>query len=471
MKLHLKNIGKIDTAEMEIKPLTIFIGKNGSGKTYAASTLWSIMIYIRNSFPDNLLSSKIFDEYKEKIKPFLIKMLNNESTQFVITKEELIALQKIVNQHIQKNTPTILSEVFGSDVFFRQSIVSIEYTHTEDYKLSFQSLLELNLGKDVGLIKIMSSFGNNKMMPASTYFDLLGGNAKDKELVYASMAELFLQDLPMVAVFGKEISFFNKTYYIPAARTGLMLGINELVQDKYERSIYAGFRFPDDKSNKKNLPLTLQSFVSEINSPVRKALANVSSPSFPTSLLDGRIKPDADHLRYEFAPTGVDTNIPLAISSSLVTELAALAILYPTAEWGDCFIILEEPEAHLHLSAQREMAKIVAFLINRGCRILLTSHSDTFLQQLNNLILLHKLNDKSLCEDLKVDFDTQTLNADDIAFYDFDMQDGKTIVKPIACGKYGFVAESINRELIRLSKESYLIQNKVDDLDSPQEES
>lgn len=42
MKIKVSNLGIIKEAEIELKPLTVFIGRSGTGKTWTAYTLASI---------------------------------------------------------------------------------------------------------------------------------------------------------------------------------------------------------------------------------------------------------------------------------------------------------------------------------------------------------------------------------------------------------------------------------------------
>ena len=42
MKITVRNLGVIKEAEVDLKPLTIFIGPNNSGKTWLAYTLANI---------------------------------------------------------------------------------------------------------------------------------------------------------------------------------------------------------------------------------------------------------------------------------------------------------------------------------------------------------------------------------------------------------------------------------------------
>jgi hypothetical protein len=51
------------------------------------------------------------------------------------------------------------------------------------------------------------------------------------------------------------------------------------------------------------------------------------------------------------------------------------------------FIHIEEPETHLHPSAQVAIAKLLAYLCNKGFRLVITTHSLFILYVLNNLVL------------------------------------------------------------------------------------
>jgi AAA15 family ATPase/GTPase len=49
---------------------------------------------------------------------------------------------------------------------------------------------------------------------------------------------------------------------------------------------------------------------------------------------------------------------------------------------------LEEPEAHLHPCSQIKIADLIACFLNRGNAFQITTHSDYFLQRINQLIKL-----------------------------------------------------------------------------------
>lgn len=54
-----------------------------------------------------------------------------------------------------------------------------------------------------------------------------------------------------------------------------------------------------------------------------------------------------------------------------------------------CDFYFEEPETHLHPKAQVEVVKTIAYLISRGHRFVITTHSPFILYVINNLIQAH----------------------------------------------------------------------------------
>lgn len=76
----------------------------------------------------------------------------------------------------------------------------------------------------------------------------------------------------------------------------------------------------------------------------------------------------------------------MAHTSSAVVEFAPLVLLLRHAVRPGDLLIIEEPEAHLHPAAQSQLAFTFARLVRAGVRVVVTTHSVWFLQQIGNLI-------------------------------------------------------------------------------------
>ena len=82
-------------------------------------------------------------------------------------------------------------------------------------------------------------------------------------------------------------------------------------------------------------------------------------------------------------------DIPLHLASSSARGLSDLYFyLKHVAEPGQ-ILIIDEPESHLSPTNQVLMARLLVFCVNSGLKVLITTHSDYIVKEINNLIMLN----------------------------------------------------------------------------------
>ena len=175
---------------------------------------------------------------------------------------------------------------------------------------------------------------------------------------------------------------------------------------------------------------------------------------------------------FQYTPTDVAAEIPLYITSSVITELAPLSLLLQS---GINFktIIIEEPEAHLHPALQKRMAQFIVRLVNNKKSVWVTTHSDTILQHVNNMLKLAK-RPTAERKQLMAQFDYESvdlLQDQQVRMYQFSKntqelrdpveRDG-TVVQELKPQKYGFEVPSFNDALERILDEVYAFQGEDD---------
>lgn len=486
MRFQLKNVGKIKDAEFELKSLTVFIGANGSGKTYAASALWSAITYLDkniqfrlfNNFTNQILEFKSAEPLTKKIKKELKKLQDKNTVEVSLSfvEDEINIIYDFLIDFFKENLDSILTDTFKFNAFQNSQFIFQNQLNQLDIKINWTYnalIVNQNEPLDEKQLELMLSYYSNN-------------NIDQKSLVHSGFSKLDTQDKNVLDDILIKLVYqiiFNQMYleifnirdllYIPAARTGLMFITHDIVQKEFE---YSNNLLPiNDERIQKDSDLTkpITDFIAKIHQTsrpfkIRKRarLREENKKPYFSQIMTGELVKREGQYRFDFKPHNLNHLVPLPASSSLVTELAALAALEENIRKGT-FIILEEPEAHLHLSAQREMAKLIVRLINeKGCRILLTTHSDTFLQQINNLIMLEKLSHYN--ENALADFGIQAaevIAAADVAVYDFQCAGNETRVENLVCGEYGFVAKSMNDVLIALADETQAIIGQIDDLE------
>ena len=80
--------------------------------------------------------------------------------------------------------------------------------------------------------------------------------------------------------------------------------------------------------------------------------------------------------------------IPLHIASSSARGLSDLYFYLRHVARYDHLLIVDEPESHLDTHNQILLARLLASLVNSGLRVLITTHSDYLVKEINNLIML-----------------------------------------------------------------------------------
>lgn len=96
--------------------------------------------------------------------------------------------------------------------------------------------------------------------------------------------------------------------------------------------------------------------------------------------------------QWQWMPEGSDRPIEIEMASSGQMETwPMVSIAQAVFGWDlkqrPLFIHIEEPETHLHPSAQVAITKLLAYLCKKGFRLVVTTHSVFVLYVLNNLIL------------------------------------------------------------------------------------
>ncbi len=91
---------------------------------------------------------------------------------------------------------------------------------------------------------------------------------------------------------------------------------------------------------------------------------------------------------------GTDRVIEIEMASSGQMEawplIFAAQNLFRLPEERPLYLHIEEPESHLHPRAQVAISKLIAYLINQGVKVIITTHSLIILYALNNLSLAYQ---------------------------------------------------------------------------------
>jgi predicted ATPase len=153
-------------------------------------------------------------------------------------------------------------------------------------------------------------------------------------------------------------------------------------------------------------------------------------------VLGGRLEMDRD-FSVTYHEIGAEKPIDLINASSMVSELSAIYILSGALKEG-WWLIMEEPEAHVHPKGQMGLARFMAKLARLGVNVMATTHSDIIALKLAQTVGLTGLSPEER-ERLGYSGD-EYLTKEELAIYSFEPEDG-SVARKVDVSDTGEVSE------------------------------
>jgi predicted ATPase len=246
---------------------------------------------------------------------------------------------------------------------------------------------------------------------------------------------------------SSKVPIIDPVVYIPAERAGLMRTFRQLLR-LYAATSYLGAPRHERKiiqliSDRVRLPgvsrlffdtlLDMEKFTQKER---EKAYVAPALKLLEEEVLGGRLEMSRD-FSVTFYEAGAEKPIDLINASAMVSELSAIYLLSGTLKEG-WWLIMEEPEAHVHPRGQMGLARFMAMLARLGVNVMATTHSDHIALKLAQMVGLAGLSPEER-ERLGYRGD-EYLTKEELAFYSFEPEDG-SVARKIEVSETGEVSE------------------------------
>lgn len=376
MKITFEKLGVITKGEIALNNFTIFCGENNTGKTYAMYAIYGLL---------GLKMEENFSFIPQIIEEVYTKGFTKVDLQTIFEQHFPEMLQKLEQSFVKK-----LPDLFSASVDeagFKSTKIKIEFDKEKLLKCAYQKnavqrisqtkedspIVEINKGEDSFLIDVIV---NNSDFP--------------KRILERELSEFIVG-----IVFSNGL---KNRFLLPAERAGLNLFHRDLTGRKLAL-------FEHLKKDKIDLPSLIKDVLkSRYPEPIADYLAVLNDivdlkketgdfselvNYLQKKIIKGTYSIDADGGVY-FKPERVKNKMSLHLASSAVKSLFGVWFyLKHLAKQGDCLMI-DEPELNLHPDNQRQVARFLARLVNAGLKAVVSTHSDYFMTELNNLMMLQK---------------------------------------------------------------------------------
>ena len=235
----------------------------------------------------------------------------------------------------------------------------------------------------------------------------------------------------------KEIKQFSDTFLIPAERNGLHLFFRELSNRRTTLLHHASRKKIDIGKLLRDVILSpyarpvadyidwLNTITTNHKTTTQKGIMEAIASKNLKDILQGTYKIDKEG-RIDFKPRqkkkGKEyqtSKLALHLTSSTVKSFFGLWYYLSYQAEEDDFLMIDEPELNIHPENQRKIARLIARLVNNGVYCIISTHSDYFVRELNNLIMLDNDKDNTLKQKYKYDQE-ETLQPEKVGAYLFD---------------------------------------------------
>ena len=378
-----ENFGPIKLArDIEIKPLTIFVGPSGQGKTYFSIVVASLFDFIHEVSRDCRFMKRIYNDTEAKfLKKRYDRSIQSESAQLYenIIYKFGVDLAKSLKRFRSRGDFKIGFDFekwnFTADLNDGSHTLSLK-------KQSSQSIANLE-----AWMKLGQRIGKPLFLPAGR-----GGLTQSYQVIVSALLER------ATAV---------KAFDMPTIR-----GVDATFLQNNMRLVPEGERPPRDMFGDRRRIIRSRRFGSWQNKNIVEYLEDVQRRIF-----DGVVKINADSPKQNRTidlHTESGLIIPIRMGASMLQELAPFFLqVQQLTNLGDT-IIIEEPESHLHPEAVRIIAKTIAELVKMGMKFVVTTHSPIVLEQ------------------IELEIRKSTLPEEDVALYQFNQSSPKSQADSIA---------------------------------------
>ena len=444
--LKVTNFGPIVEADIELRPLTVFVGPSNTGKSYLA-----ILIYaLHTAF------GTAWDPFRWIFRHARESGRGTQHAADEISGETVERLFDWIEQIPEPFDPvTESSDVAGSLEDETRHLIRIALTDVDHVGTKIRDRLARSFGVGSDVVQLVrhrsrggasvelrtSGLSNDGTSPTTQFDFLLKRTGRphhrlDVSVPAAAMSHLDGTALGRVLSFGSTlrsmrlfqtlaqeeqsqrqltvrsvllalsefaVSHFagplsRPAYYLPADRAGVMHAHRAVVGAVIDRAPNAGIL---DAPEVPTLTGVMADFLRELvqighTSEPLSLVGDKLAGELERKILNGVVAVEASDSNYPafiYRQAGAPSDLPIMNSSSMVSELAPVALyLRHLVEPGETLII-EEPESHLHPAMQAEFTLLLARLVHAGIRIIVTTHSEWVLDQIANLVRMSDLND------------------------------------------------------------------------------
>lgn len=436
LKLSVTNFGPIAKAEIDLRPLTVFVGPSNTGKSYLAILIYALhkffggrridsfryrymdrtifegrygfedttipleeSVVLRDWIYNTILKSRTEDfkdpttRLPKPIADIVRPLLNNISSHTDIWNNTVARefgvedTSGLIRNRTSSGTSVVITRSISPRFADQPFMYKFGIKGTRSEILSaIPEAAPLNLTKEY-------SHTFNRIVHLSTEIPM--NELRSDDIEYQYLVRSILSEL--IEAVGSSIvnPLTRAAHYLPADRTGVMHAHRVVVRSIIAQAPRAGLQHDTPLPQ---LSGVLADFLEQLigleDRPIKNPNGDLAT-KIEKDILHGEVIVERSKVGYpRFFYRPIDwkhDNLRLMNTSSMVSELAPVVLYLRHVVRPGEVLIIEEPESHLHPGMQVEFTRHLAAAVKAGIRVIITTHSEWVLEELANLVYLSRL--------------------------------------------------------------------------------
>ena len=402
MTFHFKNIGPVDSAEITLGDLTIVAGRNNTGKTYLVYALYGFLKQWEN-WPRivDFFGGDFGDLAKDLSPSQIVRALGRlERVSIPISRSEVDSVRmELVHRFASDFSTAALPAVFSSapDVF-EDAHMSIDLSKGD---LSNGYSAKIQLPPFLGAVGLEYDGHGHEIVISVDLENMASRRRRTldrlRDLLPYFLFRLVRPEFPQPFILSAErfgISLFYKE--LDFRRSQLVDMLQKMGNDS-NRDSQSPFDLIDKTTSRYAQPIKDNIDYTRSIYDIQKERSPLANDKFfddIESLMGGYYEASEDAIFFRAETEGKRKfDIPLHLASSSARGLADLYFYLRHKAAKNDLLIIDEPESHLDTHNQILLARILARFVRAGIKVLITTHSDYIIKEINNLIMLSQLGD------------------------------------------------------------------------------
>lgn len=401
VKFTFRNIGPVRNADMELGDLTIVAGRNNTGKTYLVYTLYGFLslwdawpVSVDRSVSETEPAAPRASARRPIVERIVEQVMERGRASVDVSSDGLASERKSLMRALARSfSREALSGVFSSSTdAFKGASIGVDFRDElpgdlRRVELHTRSHGTLAIAYD-GNSVVVTTAGENP--PDRNDPDIYTLPHHVTRLCFRFLFPELSSDLFVLSAERFGISLFYRELDFTKNQ---LVDVLQKMGDRKRKDNYLPFVVLDQAVSRYALPIKHNIDYTRSVSDLRRRRSELYDEGLFKDIkgfMGGYYKASSDTIEFHSTTRGDGRfAIPLHLASSSARGLSDLYFFLRHVARRDHLVIIDEPEGHLDTANQVLLARLLIRMVRSGLKVLLTTHSDYLVKEINNLIMLN----------------------------------------------------------------------------------